>query len=332
MNGSQFLYATRWLIRDTFRQAMATRIFWIMLAVSGLCILFCLGVSVEGGLAERRADDIELYTKDNRPFTGSNPNPAKLSMLFGAFKVEIPRHRDTGVHMLQVVLATWVAGSAGLLLALVWTAGFLPEFLQPGNASVLFAKPVPRWTMLLGKYLGVVAFVSFQVIVFFGGTWVALGLKTGVWLYPYLFGIPTLILHFAVIYSFAVLLAVCTRSTVACIFGSVLFWLVCWGINMGRHYVVAMPDLAPGSPPLSGLTGFLSEAGYWLLPKPADLVVLLEQTVEAHKHFAVPSSWEVFRVVDRKGAYLPELSLFTSLGFAAAMLFISGRQLAQTDY
>ena len=40
--------------------------------------------------------------------------------------------------------------------ALVWTAGFLPDFLQPSAASVLFAKPVPRWTVLLGKYAGVV--------------------------------------------------------------------------------------------------------------------------------------------------------------------------------
>jgi ABC-type transport system involved in multi-copper enzyme maturation permease subunit len=331
MNGPQFIYATRWLIRDTFRQAMATRIFWIMLAVSGLCILFCLGVSIEGGLDTPQPGDTELYAH-NQPFTGTNPDPAKLSLLFGAFQVEVPRHRETAVHMLEVVLATWVAGSAGLLLALVWTAGFLPEFLQPGAASVLFAKPVPRWTLLLGKYLGVVAFVTFQVLVFFGGTWLALGLKTGVWLYPYLVGIPVLVLHFAAIYSFSVLLGVCTRSTVACIFGAVLFWLVCWGINLGRHYTLALPTLAPGTPPLSPLTAFLTEAGYWLLPKPADLIVLLEQTLQAGQHFTVPSSWEVYRVVDRNGAYIPALAVFTSLGFAAVMLAISGRQLAATDY
>jgi hypothetical protein len=40
----------------------------------------------------------------------------------------------------------------------------------------------------------------------------------------------------------------------------------------------------------------------------------------------------VYRVVDRTGAYLPELSLFSSLGFAAVMLLLSGRQLAATDY
>ena len=45
--------------------------------------------------------------------------------------------------------------------------------------------------------------------------------------------IPLLLLQFAIFYSFSVLLAVITRSTVACVFGSVLFWLLAWGINYG---------------------------------------------------------------------------------------------------
>ena len=53
MTGSQWIYATRWLIRDTFRQALATRVFWVMLALTVLCVVFCLGVSVEGGLSPR---------------------------------------------------------------------------------------------------------------------------------------------------------------------------------------------------------------------------------------------------------------------------------------
>ncbi len=321
MTGPQFIYATRWLIRDTFRQAMATWIFWIMLGVSLLCIVFCLGISVEGGLDAPRPGDTERYTKQGKPFTGQNPNPAVMSLMFGAVRVEVPRDRATGVHMLQVLLATWVAGSAGLLLTLVWTAGFLPEFLQPSAASVLFAKPVPRWALVVGKYLGVVAFVAFQVFVFFAGTWLALGIKTGVWQYAYLVGIPILVLHFAVIYSFSVLLAVCTRSTVACIFGSILFWLVCWGINLGWYYTAHLPGM-------SSLTGFLAGVGYWTLPKPADMVGLLEQTLQTGQHFSALSSWDVVQ----KAAVMSELSLLTSLLFAVVILVISGRQLEATDY
>jgi ABC-type transport system involved in multi-copper enzyme maturation permease subunit len=234
--------------------------------------------------------------------------------------------------MLQALLATWVAGSAGLLLALVWTAGFVPETLQPSAASVLFAKPVPRGAVLVGKYLGVVAFVAFQALVFFLGTWLALGVRTGVWLPNYLAGVPILVLHFAAIYAFSVLLAVYTRSTAACIVGTVLFWLVCWGIGVGRHYALALPDLAPGAAPVSPVTTLLAEVGYWVLPKPADLVVGLEQTLQMGQHFSGPSGWGVFEVVNRRGALVMELSLLTSLLSAAAMLALAGHQLKTTDY
>ncbi len=332
MTGSQWIYATRWLIRDTFRQALATRVFWVMLALTVLCIVFCLGVSVEGGLAPHEPGDTERYTAENKPFIGHNPAPARMRLLYGAMAVEVPRDPQTGVHMLQALLATWVAGSAGLLLALVWTAGFVPETLQPSAASVLFAKPVPRGAVLVGKYLGVVAFVAFQALLFFLGTWLALGLRTGVWLPSYLAGVPVLVLHFATIYAFSVLLGVYTRSTAACIVGTVLFWLVCWGIGLGRHYALALPDLAPRAEPLSPLTTILAEVGYWVLPKPADLVVGLEQTLQIGQHFAGPSSWEMFEVVGRRGALVMELSLLTSLLSAAAMLALAGHQLKTTDY
>src|SRR5262245_22782792 len=167
MNSSSVLYALRWLVRDTFRQAMAGKVFWIMLVVSGLCTIFCLGIRVEGG-ASRPEKDF-LYTKKDDPLAGPNPDPGRLSLLFGAFNVaSVSREASDEIHLIQVFLASWVAGTAGLLLTLVWTAGFLPEGLQPSAASVLLAKPTPRWLFLTSKYLGVVLLVAFQGLVFFG--------------------------------------------------------------------------------------------------------------------------------------------------------------------
>ena len=74
---------------------------------------------------------------------------------------------------------------------------------------------------------------GFQVTLFVLLTWLALGARTGVWSVTYWWCIPLLLLQFAIFYSFSALLAVVTRSTVACAFGSVLFWLLAWGINYG---------------------------------------------------------------------------------------------------
>src|SRR4051812_30797695 len=48
MNLPAALFAIRWLIRDTFRQALASGIFWLMLAVSAICAAVCLTVAVAG--------------------------------------------------------------------------------------------------------------------------------------------------------------------------------------------------------------------------------------------------------------------------------------------
>ena len=42
------IYACRLLIRDTFRQALANRVFWVMLGACAVVIMFCLSISIEG--------------------------------------------------------------------------------------------------------------------------------------------------------------------------------------------------------------------------------------------------------------------------------------------
>jgi hypothetical protein len=365
MNLPAVLFAVRLLIRDTFRQAIASGVFWLMLGVSVLCIVLCANVRVEGDLPLRAEGDITEYlsrAQCNRAAaivanavalgagmqSGSFPLPAamfskdyqqievamqhnvpvirgQLTLAFGAIPTPIARDREHAVHFLQLQLAAWVADAAGLLLALVWTAGFLPTFLEPSAASVLLAKPLPRGSLLAGKYLGVLTFVGLQSVFFIGGTWLTLALRTGVWDATYLLCIPVLLIHFAIFFSFSVLLAVATRSTVACVFGSVVFWLLCWGMNYGRHALVGMPDLAETSSAL----GNLVEIGYWILPKPADLGILLFNALEAGQHFGQLS---VFEAVQNRGAFLPEWSIITSLLFMICVLAVAARKFVTTDY
>lgn len=329
MDSPALIYALRWLIRDTFRQAIAGKVFWILLALTALAIVFCLGVSVQGGV-EREHDF--LYTKKSgEDLTGPNPEPGKLTLLFGAVSVPIARGEVEEVHLIQVLLGTWIVGTVGLLLTLVWTAGFLPESLHPSGASVLLAKPVPRWVFLLGKYLGVVLFVGLQSLLFFVGTWIALGVKTGVWTPSYLAGIPLLILQFAGLYAFSVLLAATTRSTVACVLGVLLFWAICLGVNYGRHAAVALPVLQPGGE-LSPLTLSLANLGYWLLPKPADMLLLLEKALDAGRLKTTLSGLAEFQAVQSMGAFDPFLSILTTVRFVALAVDVAAYQLGKTDY
>jgi ABC-type transport system involved in multi-copper enzyme maturation permease subunit len=336
MNLGHVLYAIRWLIRDTFRQSLASRVFWLMLGVSGLCILLCLSASVERDptlLPVIKDEPVERLpasdpqAKDPK-FTrkhGVDVPREKLRLAFGAIVITPPDFVNNSVYYLQLLLAGGVADAGGILLALLWTAGFLPTFLEPNHAAVLLAKPVPRWSLLIGKYLGVLAFVLFQAVIFVGGTWAALGLRTGYWTFTYLLTVPLLLIHFAIFYSFSTLLAVWTRNTVTCVFGSVLFWLLCWGMNFGRNYALASPELGGAAASFGGAI----ELGYWILPKPADMLYLLLEALQAESLLAGQME---YRAVVAKGAFHPELSVLSSLAFAAVMLAASAYEFVTTDY
>jgi hypothetical protein len=344
MNLPTVLLALRWLVLDTFRQSLASGILWLMLAVTGLCILFCLSAGVVGDVNPRWAPDEppELLPRGAADAAqakreGVDVVSGELTLAFGLVRIPLARGRVEAVRQLQLLLAVGVADVAGLLLTLIWTAGFLPTFLEPHAVSVLLAKPVPRWSLLLGKFLGVVAFVLAQASLFVGGTWLALGLRTGVWEKAYLLCILMLLLHFTIFFSVSALIAVWTRSTVACVFGTLVFWFLCWGMNYGRHALVAL-EPAPGEvvsaqqPPLqtlSPLVRWSAEAGYWALPKPADLGILLYHAMHAE---GLTRELNVFRAVEQRGEFFPQLSVLASVLFTVAVLAVAGHQFVTMDY
>ncbi len=321
MNSPTALLVIRCMVRDTVRQSLASRGFWLLLGLSALCIVFCLGVSVEGATAVRPPGEIELFGADHQPYTGLNAGRGMVSLGFGAVRVQQWRNPESSIRMLEILLALIVGGAVGMLLLLLWASGFLPEFLRPRAASVLLTKPVPRWAILVGKYLGVLLFVAFQVAVFVFGTWAALGLRTGVWHPGYLACVPMLVLEFAVLYSFSALLAVWTRSTAVCVVGSLVLWGLCSAVNFQRLAAVARPETAPAA-------SALLEAGYWVLPKPVDLEAVSQQAVNAEAHFRpLPE----VKALESGRSSLP-LSVLTSLLFSAVLLAAAGRRLARTDY
>jgi hypothetical protein len=286
------------LVRDTFAQGRSSGAFWLMLAITGGCVLLCLTATVDGG---------------------------SLGLAFGA--IESPVHDDLpqAVRGIEVHLVGWVADAVGLLLALLWTAGLLPGFLEPAQAPILLAKPTPRWALLAGKVGGVVAFIAVQDALFLGGTWLALGLRTGVWDTTYLLCLPLLLLHFVVFFRFSALLAVATRSTVACLFGSVLFWMLCWGMNLGRHAALLMP----GAEAMSPFFLHTVEAGYWLLPKPLDFHVVLLGTLNTDHFFGRIVNTQALAA---RGAWAPMMSVVASALWAVVLLAMAVYDFLTADY
>ena len=314
----------RWMVRDTFRQSLASKLFWVMLALTALGTTFALSVTVtETQERERHPHELPLYMPRGHGGDGVDEPRGQVSVGFGLVTYGVAKNRTDSVRELQLWLAGVLADTAGVLLALVWTAGFLPSFLEPQAVTVLLAKPAPRWAVLAGKYVGVVLFVTLHATLFVGGTWLGLGLSTGVWDIRYWLAVPLLVTSFAVFYAVSALLAVCTRSTVVAVFGTLLFWLLCWTMNFTYFRVMAPVD---GITPAASL---LVEAGYWVLPKPLDLSGIFFDAMDAGAYSVPVPELEAAKA---RGAFHPELSVLASLAFAAVALAIAAYEFRTQDY
>jgi ABC-type transport system involved in multi-copper enzyme maturation permease subunit len=330
---SKFVTTTVCLVRDTFRQSLASGLCWLLLGLSTICILVCFSAGVSGHRSltlpgEHNGNflprfDREAHDAQKLKQSGTIVADGTLSLAFGAIRIPVARDAREAVHFVQLVLSVGVADTLGLLLTLVWTAGFLPGFLDRRAITVLLAKSIPREMLLMGKYIGVLAFVLAQASYFVVGTWLALALRTGIWDANYLLSVPLLLLHFAIFFSFSLLLAVCTRSTVVSVFGSIAFCGICWAINFGRHSVMAAAAVAPESSISPGVVR-LANVGYWLFPKPVDLGRFIFDTLGAESSFR-----PLFQ-------HLPSvsvgLSILTSLLFTGYVLFSAGRYLRRVEY
>jgi len=340
----------KYLIKDTFRQARASGVSWMMLAITAICVLLCLSVTVSGDISLKSQGEPVLFRPQPSPdwapsrsaaATGALPavtfDPelsrsegidtvsGAVTLGFGAVSFPVVREREDAVCFLELLLAGGIAGSLGLLMMLVWTAGFVPSFLQPSAASVLLSKPIARWQLLLGKYVGVLIFVAFQLALFVGLTWLALGVRTHVWDMTYWWCLPLLWVQFAIFYSFSVLAAVVTRSTVSSAFGSLLFWLLAWATNYGCALVRGSTESAY----LTSATRWLAEAAYWVFPKPIDAGLILFNALGAHHHFEKPM---LFQMLESGHTVSPQLSIVSSLLLAGVLLVVAAVELDATDY
>lgn len=181
--------ATAALIIDTFREALARKIFWGLFALSTLMIgffLFLLKIDlVEGAMA--------------------------TITLFGAGsgrKVDV----NQVVRQVQAGIATFLY-TWGMFLSIFASAGLTPSVLEPGRIELLLSKPVSRAHILLGRYLGNLIVVSLNTAYLVFGIWAILGYKTQIWSPDFLIAILTTTFLFAVLLTVVVLIGVLFDST-----------------------------------------------------------------------------------------------------------------------
>ncbi len=246
------------LIQLTFRESFAKKTFMAFFGISTLvCLLFIFALNLD--IVDGVHSSISLFGKEADQLIDLN------KILFGI---------EAGVSILLF--------SGGLFMSLFATSNLIPSMLQNGNIDLLISKPLSRFQILGGRFLGAVAIVAFNVFYLVVFSWLILSLKSGIWNWGFLLAGFTIVITFSILYALMTFLGIITRSsafslmiTYAIIFFSPLL--------LQRDKIYALLS--------NKIYGHLIDGLYYFLPKTAELGALTQGLVRGVETTAWPALW-----------------------------------------
>jgi ABC-type transport system involved in multi-copper enzyme maturation permease subunit len=203
------------ILVDTYRELASKRLFWLSMALSGLVVLsFALIGINEKGMS------ILGWTLEI-PFINSTLMDASdfYKLAFYALGVRF-----------------WLAWLA-CLLALVASAGLFPELVSSGTVETLLARPIARWRLYVFKFTGGLLFTALQVMVFCTASFVVIGVRGGAWEPGLFLAVPMVALLYSYLFSVCALIGTVTRSGIAALLLTVLFWGFLFTLNTSEQMV-----------------------------------------------------------------------------------------------
>lgn len=192
------------ILLDSARLLRSRSLLWISLAISAMAAVALFGTY--------------SFSEDGLRVLWFEPIRSPLL----AAGTDGPRSLITSIFN-GVFVRMWLAWGA-ILLAVISTAGLLPDFLAGGSIELSLARPISRGALFALRVLGALLFVLAQATIGVGLAYLIIGVRFDLWLHASLLAIPLVTLQFFYLYSVSALIAVATRSTVASLLGTLLFW------------------------------------------------------------------------------------------------------------
>ena len=200
------------LVRDTFREALARKVFWGLFGLSTALILFFLFIM--------RIDVVEGARATVSLFGQTSGKATEVTKL---------------VRQVHAGIASFLY-SAAMFLAVFASAGLVPTIFEAGRIELLLSKPVARYHILLGRYLGNLLVVTLNICYLVAGVWLIFGWKTGIWNKSFLNAILTSAFMFAVLLSAIILVSVLSESAALAIM--IAFGLMVVSPILAQHEIM----------------------------------------------------------------------------------------------
>jgi ABC-type transport system involved in multi-copper enzyme maturation permease subunit len=190
------------MLLDAYRELSARKLFWLSMMLSGIVVIAFAVIGINENGVTLLGYEVGL------PFSNTKRiAPATFyKLVFQSLGVQI--------------WLTWAA----TILALVSTAGMIPEFIASGAIETTLSKPISRLRLFLTKYLTSLLFVALQVTVFTFCSFMVIGFRGGSWEFGLFLAIPIVLTVFSYLYCICALLGLITRSAIAALLLTVLVW------------------------------------------------------------------------------------------------------------
>ncbi|PHQ80664.1 MAG: hypothetical protein COB69_05575 [Phycisphaera sp.] len=213
------LTQTTAMLVDAYRELNAKKLFWITLVLSGLCVVVfgITGINEEGITA--------LWFTLPIPVNSNIISPE----LF---------YKTAFLNLGIGIWLTWIA----TVLALVSTAGIFPTLLTGGQIETMLSKPISRTRLFLTKFITGLLFVGLQVSLFCIASILVIGLRGGTWMPEILLAIPVVIVFFSFLFCVMTLFGILTRSTIASLLLTILFWFFLFILNAADQTLVGIHE------------------------------------------------------------------------------------------
>jgi ABC-type transport system involved in multi-copper enzyme maturation permease subunit len=202
------LTQTAAILLDAYRELNSRKLFWFSLVISGIVVAAFAAI----GLSER---GVTLLWWEFPSEINTRVLPADVLYRFVFTIIAIPY---------------WL-GWGAMILAIVSTAGMIPDFVAGGSVELTLSKPIGRVRLILTKFAAAMIFATLQVTVFTAACFLVIGLRGHSWDPSVFLAVPLIMLVFSYLYSICFLLGVVTRSTIASMLLTMLVWLLVFGVN-----------------------------------------------------------------------------------------------------
>jgi ABC-type transport system involved in multi-copper enzyme maturation permease subunit len=190
------------LLVDAYRDLQARKLFWITLILSLLVsgVFAFVGIDPTG---------LTIFGKHLRgvPINSVIITPADFYKLaFTTFAIPL-----------------WL-GFLATILALVSVGGIFPDMISSGSIDLYLSRPIGRLRLFLTKYAFGLLFTAVQVLLFSIVCFLIIGFRGGAWELGIFWAVPLVTMYFSCLYCVCVLVGIATRSTLAAILVTALFW------------------------------------------------------------------------------------------------------------